>query len=102
MGYSSWQWVSNNSIELISNSIHADESPPAGAKTGVRSTQWMWRRLTAVDPVNTLYEVLYLSDLKGFVPCSLTVGGQIGSIRKEVDVFRQQIPQMPSTASLIL
>mmetsp|Transcript_94996 Transcript_94996/g.188182 ORF Transcript_94996/g.188182 Transcript_94996/m.188182 type:complete len:258 (-) Transcript_94996:208-981(-) len=91
--YDGWQWTAiGDIIEDASVSIHSELPPPSGGANGVRSTQWAWKRLQALSSTVTRYEVLWLSDIKGVVPCSWTASAQASVMQKEVENFRRLIP----------
>jgi len=91
--YDGWQWTAiGDTIEDAAVSVHSELPPPSGRERGVRSSQWAWKRLHSLSSSATRYEVLWLSDIKGVVPCSWTASAQASVVQKEVENFRRLIP----------
>lgn len=97
--YDGWRRGPDEVFEDAVTSVYHDHPPPAGYRDQVRSVQWSWRRLSSMGRNSTRYEVAWLSDVKGMIPCTFSASAQAQIIRKEVDNFRKLIPKMHASSS---
>jgi len=92
--FGAWQWQ-DRTITSSTASVYSTLTAPAGASQGtVRMAGRQWKRLTKSGSTSTQYEVLQLSDIEGFVPCSITLSGQADVLHDEIQAYRQNIPNM--------